>query len=110
MTTPWTWKEFEAEAQTALEPFEPDYCHLSSFRENAPADDAPVWPDKPPYTRWVAIYAVSGDSEGWYVHIDRIPADATNVRQGMLLAKFWSEEHALKAVETLTRLLWAHDW
>lgn len=106
--TPWTWRDFEREAEAALEPFDPDYAHLSRDSD-LPPPDSPVWPEEPPYTRWIACYAVKGNSEGWYVHVDLIRS-ATGDRFLMILAKFWSQDHALKAVEALTRIVWAHQW
>ena len=112
--TPWTWRDFEREAETALEPFDPDYAHLSrDWDSDLPPPDSPVWPEKPPYTRWIACYAVKGDSEGWYVHVDLIrsePDGATGGRFLMILAKFWRRDDALKAAEALTRIVWAHEW
>jgi len=112
--TPWTWRDFERESQAALEPFEPDSVGLMTFclqeLDNAPSDDSPVWPDAPPHTHWIACYAVKGSSEGWYVHVDLIRSDDLDRRILVLLAKFWRLEHALKAVEALTRIVWAHQW
>ena len=115
--TPWTWCDFEREAQAVLEPFEPESvglmidCRLGL--DETPAAETPVWPEEPPYTRWVACYAVKGDSEGWYVHVDLIrgePDGATGGRFLMILAKFWRRDDALKAVEALTRIVWTHQW
>lgn len=111
MTTqaPWTWFDFEREAQTAVEPFNPESVSLSQC-SGCPPGDTPVWPDKPPYTRWIACYAVRGASEGWYVHVDLIPVENPECRcLMMLLAKFWSQDEALKAVKALTRLITAHE-
>jgi hypothetical protein len=47
------------------------------------------------------------------VHVDLIrsePDGAAGGRFLMILAKFWRREDALKAVEALTRIVWAHQW
>jgi hypothetical protein len=109
--TPWTWRDFEREAQAALGPFEPEYVLLAKYSAppygDAPPFNTPVWPDEPPYTRWIACYAVPGGSEGWHVYVDLIRGDRLDRRLLMLSAKFWRLDDALKAAEVLTRIIWA---
>ena len=112
--TPWTWRDFEREAQAALEPFAPEYVLLAKYSApphgDAPAFDTPVWPEKPPFTRWIACYAMPGASEGWHVYVDLIREDCPDRRLLMLSAKFCDPNDALKAAEVLTRRVWTQQW
>ena len=108
--TPWTWRDFEREARTALEPFAPEYVLLAQYSAppygEAPSFDPPVWPEEPPLTQWLACYAVPGGSEGWHVYVDLIREDRLDHRLLMLSVKFWQLDDTLRAVDALTRLIW----
>ena len=107
--TPWTWRDFEREARTALEPFAPAYVCLNNDPK-LPSPDSPVWPDEPPYTSWIACYAVPGASEGWHVYVDLMREGCLDRRLLMLSAKFCDPDDALKAAEALTRRVWTQEW
>lgn len=63
---------------------------------------APLWERE---TKWIACYWVEGDSEGYYVHIDKLSADPSArgsdfhyLSQRMILGKFWYWERAAQCV------------
>lgn len=72
-----------------------DYFLISVYREN---EEFPEW-------RWMACYAVTGDSEGHYVHVDVLPFDGPPVH--VFTAKtFLGINHALKVSNLLTKVFY----
>lgn len=72
------------------------------FHSLAAQDDGPVlWPFK---ARWIAVYAVTGGSEGHYVHVDALENDEK--RTNLFLAKtFRGYDHAIEIVRVLGKIL-----
>lgn len=62
--------------------------------------DEPVWDSS---TSWISVFWVVGDSEGYYVHVERIIDKGQ--RQLVLLGKFWDWERAMACVNELQRLV-----
>ena len=55
---------------------------------------------------WIAVYYVTGGSEGWYVHIDVLDKGAKEgIRKSIATAKVWSRELAEQIVVAVSRLL-----
>lgn len=111
MTTPvWTWKAFEAEAQKALAPFNPEHVSLCRYPGNAPAGDDPVWPETSLIDRRIICYALQAGPEGWsegcFVHVDQ---KIGRLAKTMLTARLWRHDDALTAVGLLTRIIWTHE-
>jgi hypothetical protein len=59
-----------------------------------------IWPKG----RWIACYAVRGNSEGWYVHIAVIDHEGKG-HDLLALAKCWSPELALTIANKAAELL-----
>lgn len=55
-----------------------DYFGFSSIIERKDREQV-AWPEK---WRWIACYAVRGDSEGYYIHVDVIFSDGTRDSNG----------------------------
>lgn len=53
--------------------------------------------------RWIACYAVTGGSEGWYTHIDAIMPDRSVTN--LLLCKCWSFQLALQVAHAAAWVL-----
>lgn len=62
-----------------------------------------TWPED---WRWVASYAVTGDSEGHYIHVDVVLRDGT--RRMVFIGKtFGGMDHALKVANACAKVLGA---
>ena len=69
-----------------------EYIALSSFKHSLDVNNTP-FPragGEPEDRRWIAVYPVQGDSEGWYIHIDIIHFDST--RTMFVLIKTLAED------------------
>lgn len=71
------------------------------FKESAPADMP--WPDD---WRWLAVYVVTGGSEGTYLHVDAIRSDGK--RQLLILGKTcaYGFETWKRCHESAARIAW----
>lgn len=56
-----------------------------------------------PKAHWIACYAVTGGSEGYYVHVDAIAGEKE--REMIFLGKFWTFEEATEFAGLLSQLL-----
>lgn len=96
-------------AALAAQGLEPDEYGFSDITRLVSHDrkSAP-WPAR---YRWIAVFAVTGGSEGYYVHIDAIVSHDGGRREERTplgLAKTFSGmEHALKIASAATLLLGA---
>lgn len=65
--------------------------------------DQSVWPSK---YKWIACYAVTGGSEGHYIHIDAVTPDEPS--RGLFLGKtFLGMDHAQKIASMCSKELGA---
>lgn len=87
--------------------FTPQLCEAYGNREYGfgLSHDAPeFWPNE---GEWIAVFVVTGGSEGWYVHIDHI-SRRDGKRTSLALAKFLSsQDDALAVANMTTKLLGA---
>ena len=61
----------------------------------------PVWDET---TRWIAVYWVPGDSEGYYIHVERIMRKAPEqpyVRRWAMMGKVFAQQQAILVTTTL---------
>jgi hypothetical protein len=59
----------------------------------------------PLHASWIAVFAVTGGSEGHYVHVEALHSHS-NTRQLLFLAKtFRGFDHALRIVASLSKIL-----
>ena len=61
----------------------------------------PVWNEK---TRWIAVYWVPGDKEGYSIHVDRImrvPLEQPYVRRWAMRGQVFTQEYAVLVTKTL---------
>lgn len=69
------------------------------------------WPGVQGPAAWIACYAVEGDNEGWYVHVDALwratHRDDPGRRVLLALGKEWSADRALAVANACARLLGA---
>lgn len=72
-----------------------------SITSGCTAGPLPLWEND---TRWIAAFAVRGDNEGWYAHVEKI--DRTGERTLRILGKFWTPERALDFVAWTTAQLY----
>jgi hypothetical protein len=85
-----------------------EYINPSYHYDDKNADQQPIWDT---YVRYIACFWVVGNSEGYYVHIDRVLAKDIYkgvrelVPQTMILGKFWQWERAQECANFAQRLV-----